>query len=234
MECVGAPLFDAHPMKLPRWNAQQSLGGGRHMQGERPRCRFAITATECCPLSVGLGGRDSLPEYCWQEFVVRGVGGGEVEHTNVTKCRTQCGMTAMNPWSWRRSSSQPAMSICEPCPTCTPCTHFVFAAPMNVDGDRAWPVGGECGPFDVCVLASGERAHVHAGSGIGTAVAQQGEIKGMQRNTHDRRRTVSHRDGRAPERCRTVVDVRPSGTAWTRSAVLDSSHRTTGDVSVST
>jgi hypothetical protein len=43
---------------------------------------------------------------------------------------------------------------------------------------------------------------VHAGSGIGTAVAQQGEIKGMQRNTHDRRRTVSHRDGRAPERYR--------------------------------
>jgi len=68
------------------------------VQRERPRCGFAVTATQGCPLCVGLGRRDSLTEDRRQQFVIRSVGGGEMQLSNRTKCCADRRVMTVHSW----------------------------------------------------------------------------------------------------------------------------------------
>ena len=155
------------------------------MQGEWSRCRFAVTSTQGCPLCVGLDRRDSLAEDRRQQFVIRSVGGGEMQLSNRAKCCADRRVMTVHLWGCRCACAETAVSGGEPLATLAPSAHFVFAILMNVDGDRARTVGRESGPFDVGVLTSDDRTECHTGGGVEVAVAQQCEVVGVKRNTYE-------------------------------------------------
>ncbi|NCW49243.1 MAG: hypothetical protein EBV88_07190, partial [Actinobacteria bacterium] len=96
MSLAGALCFDAEAVQFPRRNREESLGCRRKDEREWPRCRLAVVPTQEVPLFERLQRGDSLPQDGRQQFVVRGVGCGQVQGAERTQRRVDRTVMATN------------------------------------------------------------------------------------------------------------------------------------------
>jgi hypothetical protein len=165
-----------------------------------------------------LGGSNALAKNRWQYFVIRRVGGRQLQVAYLAhgalEYRVMCG----NSWCGGGTGRKALVAICQPGSTVSPNLQVVGAVGSDIDSDRARAKRGVCGTLDArCTARTSEwrSAKVDPRSRVVGAIAQQHEVVGESVDTRDGRRWVNARTGY-------LVDARRA------CDLLDSSQKTDG------